>query len=84
MARPLEFLKPYGVRFGDAMAGITGDERLIYQFFVFAVLAFFFRNSTEMVRRLKPVWWSAVGVAMVSVYAVLNLRKVSEFLYFQF
>ena len=84
LAGPLVFLKPYGVRFGDAMAGITGDERLMYQFFIFIMLAFFFKNSTQLVQRLKPVWWSAVGVAMISVYAVLNLRKVSEFLYFQF
>jgi hypothetical protein len=36
------------------------------------------------VERLKPNWRVAVALSLILVYAILNLNKTNEFIYFNF
>lgn len=42
------------------------------------------RNSISYFEQFKPRWWTAVVVAFMCSYALLNLGKISVFLYFNF
>jgi D-alanyl-lipoteichoic acid acyltransferase DltB (MBOAT superfamily) len=80
----LAALKQYGVQFGEMLTTVRWNERTFYTFVVFFFLAVFFRNSDEMVERLKPTWRAAAALALLSLYAISNLQKTSEFIYFNF
>ena len=41
-------------------------------------------NSWQITNNLKPQWWWAVPLALMTVVSLLSLNRVSEFLYFQF
>ncbi|WCK55551.1 MBOAT family protein [Aneurinibacillus sp. Ricciae_BoGa-3] len=41
-------------------------------------------NTMELAQRFKPNWRWALALGCVAFYSLLELRKVSEFLYFQF
>jgi alginate O-acetyltransferase complex protein AlgI len=41
-------------------------------------------NSQELVAKLKPTRVLAIGFGLATLYAISNMNKVSEFLYFQF
>ncbi len=41
-------------------------------------------NSQQIVTKLKPTWWWAIGIGLMASFSLLSLNKVSEFLYFQF
>jgi D-alanyl-lipoteichoic acid acyltransferase DltB (MBOAT superfamily) len=80
----LAALKQYGVTFGDMLPTIRWNERTFLILIVFFFLAVFFRNSDEMVQRLKPSWRTVAVLSALSLYAVSNLQKTSEFIYFNF
>lgn len=80
----LAVLKQYGVQFGDTLTTIRWNERMFYYLIVFFCLAVFFKNSNEMVERLKPTWRAAAALSVISLYAIFNLQKASEFIYFNF
>jgi len=42
------------------------------------------KNSIQLKQQFKPSWKSLVFLALISVYTLSNLNRVSEFLYFQF
>lgn len=72
------------VFFVNTLSGITWNcWALIFIAFSFIVL-FFFKNSNSMTESFKPTLRSAVGIAIIAIIAVVNLNKISEFLYFQF
>jgi hypothetical protein len=80
----LAALMQYGVQFGDMLTTIRWNERTFSTLVVFFFLAVFFRNSDEMVERLKPTWRTAAVLSAISLYAISNLQKTSEFIYFNF
>ncbi|MEO0540695.1 MAG: MBOAT family protein [Cyanobacteria bacterium P01_A01_bin.105] len=41
-------------------------------------------NTQQIVERLRPRWYWAMGIGGLSVFCLLSLSRVSEFLYFQF
>jgi D-alanyl-lipoteichoic acid acyltransferase DltB (MBOAT superfamily) len=51
---------------------------------VFLGVALFTRNSNELSAQFKPSLKMAAAVSVLFVYSLLNLNKISEFLYFQF
>ncbi len=77
-------LKQYGIQFGDVLTTIAWSDRTFGCLIVCFFLAVFFKNSNAMVERLKPTWRAAVALSAISVYAIFNLQKVSEFIYFNF
>jgi alginate O-acetyltransferase complex protein AlgI len=80
----LAALKSYGFQFGDILPTVGWDVRTSWYFIAFLILTVFFKNSNEMVERLKPSWRATVALSAISVYAVSNLHKVREFIYFKF
>ncbi|NES04112.1 MAG: MBOAT family protein [Okeania sp. SIO2F4] len=44
----------------------------------------FLPNTQEILAKLKPTWWWAVWIGVLTSVALLSLNRVSEFLYFQF
>ena len=84
LAHHLAALKPYGVQFGEMFATIRWNKQTFYYLIVFFFFAVFFRNSNEIAQRLKPSWRTAVALSAISLYAIHNLHKASEFIYFNF
>ena len=41
-------------------------------------------NVQQIVQKLKPTWWWAASVGVLTGFCLLSLNRVSEFLYFQF
>jgi hypothetical protein len=84
LAHHFATLKQYGIQFGDVLATIGWSQRTFSCLIVCFFLAVLFRNSNEMAERLKPTWRMAAALSAISVYAIFNLQKVSEFIYFNF
>lgn len=52
---------------------------------VISLLVVIFRkNSFEMLERFKPTNWNIVFIVFISIVSILQLGKISEFLYFNF
>lgn len=47
-------------------------------------LVLFRKNSFEMMHRFKPSYWSLAFIVLLFIVSILQLGKVSEFLYFNF
>ncbi|MGF1478098.1 MAG: MBOAT family O-acyltransferase [Cyanophyceae cyanobacterium] len=41
-------------------------------------------NTQQILQKLKPTWWWALGIGAIAGCSLLSLNRVSEFLYFQF
>ncbi len=77
-------LKSYGAQFGNVVPTIGWDGKRAFYFIVSLFLAVLFKNSGEMVERLKPNWKTAIILSLILVYAIANLNKTNEFIYFNF
>ncbi len=77
-------LQNYGVRFGQWLANIGGDEKTIILIVVFMLIALVSRNSNEIVARFKPNYYNLIFMCVVAVMSILYLSSYSEFLYFRF
>lgn len=84
LAHHFAVLKQYGMQFGDVLMTIGWSQRTFSCLIVCFFLAIFFKNSNEIVERLRPTWRAAAALSVISVYAIFNLQKVSEFIYFNF
>ncbi len=56
----------------------------IVTLFALTLAVKFLPNSWQMTEKLKPQWWWAVSLGLMTVVSLLSLNRVSEFLYFQF
>ncbi len=75
----------FSSRFGKTvLAGIGGRNETFWFLLGALLFAFFLKNSNEMTRDFKPSWKAFAFVVAISFYTLLNMGKVSEFLYFQF
>jgi D-alanyl-lipoteichoic acid acyltransferase DltB (MBOAT superfamily) len=80
----LAALKGYGIQFGNRLPTIQWDGRMFCYFVVFFILAVLFKNSGEIIERLKPNWRTVVALSLILVISILNLNKTNEFIYFNF
>jgi D-alanyl-lipoteichoic acid acyltransferase DltB (MBOAT superfamily) len=73
-----------GVDFSrHALAAVQGrDQLLLLAAALTMVLAT--RNSVQMADTFRPGWKSCLFLAVAACYALFNMSRVSEFLYFQF
>jgi alginate O-acetyltransferase complex protein AlgI len=64
---------------------INGSKNLSLLVLV-ALMVFVTRspNTQEILQTIKPTWWWAMAVGIVTSFSLLSLNRVSEFLYFQF
>jgi alginate O-acetyltransferase complex protein AlgI len=76
-------LSSVGVRFVP-WKELMGGARDAYLFVLGGlILCLVFQNSNEMVERFRPNWKSLLVIAM-GAYAVLNMVKMKQFIYFNF
>jgi hypothetical protein len=72
-------------RFGKTLlAGIGGRNETWWGIISIMILVFVFKNSNELSGDFKASWKSLAFLFVISFYTLLNMSKVSEFLYFQF
>lgn len=62
----------------------SADKTTILLLFGVFVLAIAFRNTNTWHERFRPRWWVAGAVATGAMYALIQMNKISEFLYFNF
>lgn len=74
-----------GIEFGrNWLAGIQASDESAAWLGAALVLALMGRNSMQIAEAFRPTWKSSLLLALVACYALFNMSKVSEFLYFQF
>jgi alginate O-acetyltransferase complex protein AlgI len=59
----------------------------VWPLFILVILLLcvkFLPNTQEIIKSLKPTWWWAAWVGLLTGFCLLSLNRVSEFLYFQF
>lgn len=72
-------------KFGKTLlAGIEGRNSTLWLLVAALLFALLLRNSNNLTDDFKPSWRSLAFVVIISFYTLLNMGKVSEFLYFQF
>lgn len=62
----------------------NGDLKLSLFLFVGAIILLLIPNSNELVKKLKPNFLFGIITITLFLISVLQLNKISEFLYFQF
>jgi alginate O-acetyltransferase complex protein AlgI len=78
------FLTHLGIRFGKWLAVINGKDATWVHIIVAFVLVLTALNSMSIVAKVRPSWrWFPI-IVVVAFWAIVDLGKVSEFLYFQF
>jgi D-alanyl-lipoteichoic acid acyltransferase DltB (MBOAT superfamily) len=82
-AEKLRFLTDAGVTFGPLL------YRSVNRHAVYLIVACFLAlalapNSNTLTQGFRPGWRTAVFTVVISTYALLNMSRVTEFLYFNF
>jgi alginate O-acetyltransferase complex protein AlgI len=63
---------------------LQGSDTTFWQLLVVLVFTFVMKNSIQLAETFKPDWKRFAFLLVIAMYAILNMGKVSEFLYFQF
>ncbi|HWR73341.1 MAG TPA: MBOAT family protein [Nitrospirota bacterium] len=82
-AAKIAFLQEAGILFGKYFFEPI-NRRTLYLIVISLLAVLLLRNSDEMAGRFKPTWKTAIFAGAVAIFAILNMSKVSEFLYFNF
>ncbi len=80
----LTSLRQYGIEFGDWMPNIGGNKYTVLMIVVCLLGVFILKNSMQLIDTYKPTYIYQVFTAVILSISILNLSKVSEFLYFNF
>lgn len=73
------------IEFGrQALAALHVESETYFLLGLALILALIGRNSMQLVEKFRPDWKHCVFTAVILCYALFNMGKVSEFLYFQF
>ncbi len=76
------------IKFGkgwlDTIIAGAHVDRVIWTTVVAFLIILTAKNSNQMTKEFKPGWKSFCFIVVVAFWALLNINKVSEFLYFQF
>lgn len=82
-AEKLSFLLNYHIFFGEWLVHIKGNKS--YTWILAAlVMTFLLKNSVYYVNQFKPNIFNLIVTIVISSYAISNMSKISEFLYFNF
>ena len=72
------------MKFGIWLEGIKGNDHTYAMVIVAFLITLLASNSMQIVEKFKPSWRWLVCLLIVAVWSLLDMSKVSEFLYFQF
>lgn len=84
LSAKLPFLAHYGVTFGEYFVNIEMTSKDLRFLAAVLFVTLVFKNTHQRAGEFKPNRLTLVFTAAVFVYSILNLEKVSEFLYFNF
>ncbi len=82
-AAKLGFIRKYGVTFGEMFFKNIHHNAWVLLIVLLAV-SVLAKNSDELAKEFRPGWTSFALVVAITVYSLLSMDKVSEFLYFNF
>jgi len=82
--RKIEFLQGLGIKFGRWLDGINGTDRTYIMVIIALLITVRSINSMQIVERCKPSYLWMSCMLIISFWSLLDMSKVSEFLYFQF
>jgi D-alanyl-lipoteichoic acid acyltransferase DltB (MBOAT superfamily) len=82
--KKFHFLQGLGVKFGLWLDGINGTDRTYVMVIIALIITVSSINSMQIVDRIKPSWRWMACMLIISFWSLLDMSKVSEFLYFQF
>ncbi len=82
--RKVHFLQGVGIKFGLWLDGINGTDRTYIMVLLALFVTVFSVNSMQIVDRCKPSWRWMTCLLVIAFWSLLDMSKVSEFLYFQF
>jgi len=68
----------------ELLINIQGRDSSFLFLLAIMLLTFMTKNSIQLSDSFKPDWKRFVLTLYIALYAILNMGKVSEFLYFQF
>ena len=80
----LSWLGLEAVRFGPWLQNIYAENKVILYIVISLFVVTAFKNSNELIRRVEYSKRLAFITSLLFVIAVLNMNRVSEFLYFNF
>ena len=84
LAQRWGFLTQFGVGFGAWLEGISGTQWSMIGIMAAMILVTTFKNSMEMLHTFRPSLQSVLLASLLFAGGIISLRKVSEFLYFNF
>lgn len=73
-----------GLTFGKALAGIGGSDHTVFMLLIWGSIAIFALNTMEIKERFKPNKSFMAFVIIILITSVINLTKMTQFLYFNF
>lgn len=77
-------LKKFQIALKHLLANIDGNVLTLIFILLCLVLSIYFRNSNDVEERFAPTLKNAFILGIISLYAMLNLQKASQFIYFNF
>ena len=80
----VQFLQGHGIKFGLWLGSIKGTDRTYIMIIIAILITHLSLNSMQLVERIKPSWRWMTFMLVASFWSLLNMNRVSEFLYFQF
>jgi D-alanyl-lipoteichoic acid acyltransferase DltB (MBOAT superfamily) len=66
------------------LVNINGNDRLFAIFIISFIIVLFYKNSNQLVQNFKPSLKTLLLITIISIISILDLYKVTEFLYFNF
>lgn len=84
LGKYLSLLQNCGVKFAPLLNHTNGSWCTPIIMVGLIGILLFTKNSNEMTDNLEPNWKYAVFTSIITVIGILNISKVSEFLYFNF
>lgn len=77
-------LAALGVKFGDWLGDIKGNDRTYFMVLLALLVVTIGKNAQQVVERVRPNWGHCSLFMLVAFWSLLNMGRISEFLYFQF
>jgi hypothetical protein len=66
------------------MSNVKGSDTTIWTVIIIMIFTLTCKNSIQLQQDFKPSWKSLAFAVVIGFYALININKISEFLYFQF
>ena len=73
-----------GLLMGNHLTNLDADDDVFRMIIISGIIVFFCKNSNHIRNSFKMNWATLIFSGLLFIVSVLNLNKVSPFLYFNF